>query len=79
MTERPTQQSAPQPARRADDVDPGTLTLEVDEATSTLYVHALDVGSGEGALDATRASIARLAGWALMPSQTRPVQTTNTA
>lgn len=39
---------------------PGTLTLEVDEATSTLYVHALDVGSGTDALDATRASIARL-------------------
>ena len=33
---------------------PGTLTLEVDLRTSTLYVHALDVGAGPDGVDRLR-------------------------
>lgn len=33
---------------------PGTLTLDVDLATSTLYVHALDVGDGPDGVRALR-------------------------
>ena len=39
---------------------PGTLTLEVDRETSTLYVHVLDVGHGPDAVDRARASILEL-------------------
>ena len=38
---------------------PGTLTLEVDRASSTLYVHVLDVGHGPQALERVRADIVR--------------------
>lgn len=38
---------------------PGTLTLEVDRARSTLYVHALDVDGPDGA-EAVRAAARRL-------------------
>jgi multicomponent Na+:H+ antiporter subunit E len=36
---------------------PGTLTLEADRSTSTLYVHALDVGTGPHGVEHLRASI----------------------
>lgn len=39
---------------------PGTLTLEVDRPRSVLYVHVLDVGSGDDAVEAVRRSISRL-------------------
>ena len=39
---------------------PGTLTLEVDRPSSTLYVHVLDVGEGPQALERVRADIVRL-------------------
>lgn len=39
---------------------PGTLTLEVDRARSVLYVHVLDLGPGDDAVEAVRRSIARL-------------------
>jgi multicomponent Na+:H+ antiporter subunit E len=39
---------------------PGTLSLEVDRPSSTLYVHVLNVPSGPDALDGPRRSIARL-------------------
>lgn len=39
---------------------PGTLTLEVDRARSTLYVHVLDVGPGPGAVERVRGDILRL-------------------
>ena len=33
---------------------PGTLTLDVDRSSGTLYVHALDVGPGPGGVDELR-------------------------
>ena len=36
---------------------PGTLTVDVDRARSTLYVHALDVGAGPDAVQRLRASL----------------------
>lgn len=39
---------------------PGTLTLEVHRADSTLYVHVLDVGPGPDAVERTRADLLRL-------------------
>ena len=36
---------------------PGTLTLEVDRARSTLYVHVLDVGRGPDAVERARADL----------------------
>lgn len=38
---------------------PGTLTLEVDRPSATLYVHVLDVGAGPDGVDQVRASILR--------------------
>lgn len=39
---------------------PGTITLEVDRPTTTLFVHVLDVGTGPGAVDRVRADIREL-------------------
>lgn len=39
---------------------PGTLALEVDRPRAVLYVHVLDLGSGDGAADDVRRSIVRL-------------------
>lgn len=39
---------------------PGTLTLEVDRPRSTLYVHLLDIGPGEDAVERARASVLHL-------------------
>jgi multicomponent Na+:H+ antiporter subunit E len=39
---------------------PGTLALEVDRPRSVLYVHALNLPSGPGAVDDVRRSILRL-------------------
>lgn len=39
---------------------PGTLTLEVERARPTLYVHVLDVGAGPQAVERVRAGILRL-------------------
>lgn len=39
---------------------PGTLTLEVDRPSSTLYVHALDVGPGAGAVARLRSDIRKI-------------------
>ena len=39
---------------------PGTLTLEVDRPSSTLYVHVLDVGKGLQAVERVRADILRV-------------------
>lgn len=39
---------------------PGTLTVEVDRASSTLWVHALDVGDGEPGLRDLRRSVQRV-------------------
>ncbi len=36
---------------------PGTLTIDVDRSTSTLYVHSLDAGQGQEALDRLRAGL----------------------
>ncbi|CAA9308750.1 MAG: hypothetical protein AVDCRST_MAG07-316 [uncultured Frankineae bacterium] len=36
---------------------PGTLTVEVDASTATLYVHALDVGEGPEGVQRLRASL----------------------
>lgn len=36
---------------------PGTLTLEVDRPNSTLYVHVIDVGHGNDAVEKVRAEI----------------------
>lgn len=36
---------------------PGTLTLEVDRPRSTLYVHVLDIGPGEDAVERMRSSL----------------------
>ena len=47
---------------------PGTLTLEVDRPQSTLYVHVIDVGSGDDvlAVERVRADILRLEHLAVM-------------
>jgi multicomponent Na+:H+ antiporter subunit E len=39
---------------------PGTLTLEVDRARSTLYVHVLEVGEGPDAVARVRRDIVAL-------------------
>lgn len=39
---------------------PGTLTLEVDRPSSTLYVHALDIGPGAGAVAQLRSDIRKV-------------------
>jgi multicomponent Na+:H+ antiporter subunit E len=39
---------------------PGTLTLEVDRARSTLYVHVLQVGEGADAVERVRRDILAL-------------------
>lgn len=39
---------------------PGTLTLEVDRPRSVLYVHVLDIGTADDAVEAVRRSISRL-------------------
>lgn len=39
---------------------PGTLSLEVDRPSSTLYVHVLDVGHGADGVEEVRRSILRL-------------------
>lgn len=39
---------------------PGTLTLEVDRPRSVLYVHVLDIGTADDAVEAVRGSISRL-------------------
>lgn len=45
---------------------PGTLALEVDKPRGVLYVHVLDIGPGEGAVDDVRRSIVRLERLALL-------------
>jgi len=39
---------------------PGTITVEVDRATSTLFVHALDVGDGPAGVDRVRDDVRTL-------------------
>lgn len=45
---------------------PGTLALEVDRPRGVLYVHVLDIGDGERAVDDVRRSIVRLERLALL-------------
>lgn len=51
---------------------PGTLALEVDRPSRVLYVHVLDVGPGEDALDRVRQSIVRLERLAILALGSAP-------
>jgi len=53
---------------------PGTLTLEVDRPRSTLYVHAIDVGTGPDAVQRLRAEVLATARRAVLAFGSSPAR-----